>query len=1341
VTLAQLKFLHSLLDGQDHERWKQAANLILAERGMGEVRDSFDLADKVIRQFLQDLLDAEDYEGAAALLWHEKMFSLGPKFVQDVMRVMHDHHLILLQGASSTSKTFTSAVYMFLDWLRDPALTSTKILSRDEGHLRANAFGAIRTMFYNMAIPWADMDDVVDRDSDLYLGLRSAGKEFGFQGISFKQSYEATGALQGYHPRPYRKFDHPKFGRLSRIRILGDECFPGDQRVLMEDGRQLAISDIVNRRITDRVLSFNTATGKIEKRVICGWHKISSRGRKIVEICGARMTANHPVYTKELGYICADEAMKKRLTAITIYDKSHTGCGTTHQRTTVASDRRTARRRKHRNEVGQKMQCLRMLYSGGGPTRLPQVEATDNGFICPISNKGSAIHAIRRDRVPPSYPMPPEVHGDITRHISQRKGWWKKNDTTDFRMARPNGDSYLVHGRRQHVQGERMQNNHCQSGFLLHAGIGCGHDRRFSQGQRVRVQEKTRQGEKYNRLHRRRLQKSSGDGTAIHSSSPFLQTHGRKVSAKAADNSKSQCTNHGGVCHVRKNFQEVWDGNHLRPRVQPRQISNSRQSFLQDNEAVYCIDVAGNHNFFIEGTLVHNCADWPEGPFKGLASPISSISDEGHVKIVLTYNPVGVDRHVVQMAEPEQGWLLEECETLYEWVSKEGWHVLRLDAKLSENVVQRKMIYPGIQNFEGYMQKLRGEGDTSSAFYCFGRGWPPLQTQVHTVFPPSWPTTQRGEALFDELICVWGSVDCAYQGIDKVVMTVGRFGFASGWTKANGEVVKFTDPTNPKNFKSRPVLQADQQIMLEKSDNTVTLANEIIGKCKMMGIDPQWFVIDGSAAGQGTASHLTTYWGNVLVLYWGKGSTNFKVLAEDKQLANERYQGLPSELWFAAKEWMNPEVCAFLINPIISPNPLNTELSTRRAHPVKGKMCVEAKEIYKSRNAGKSPDCFVAGTLVSTPYGDTPIEQLSVGDKIITPFGPTHIIAKHIDEVDCITTATMSNGSTLSGKGKHHVFVWGKGWIKLSDLELDMIIESVHHAWIWNILSRLFTKASTISFKALVDTIKMDTAMRRRDFYTESSGLSTMGLFRAACTSITRMAIGQITESRIWNFCQHPPIRGCIIPASYQCRELEKPSKPDGKKPSNLHPYGTDLSKDWRGTKPMEYRDGSSESSLKKSASSAANGSPPNLCTCTTVVPKNALLSKTIKRLIAFLCTAKYAVRSLWLISLGRGGIAVESVVMRHVKNPVPVYNLTLAEHNVYYANGVLVENCADSLLMGVTLIRQRASVLPGMATMQDNRPKKEEEGGIIIVDSTTPQRKILDMGWDDKNAGEGLRL
>jgi len=348
--------------------------------------------------------------------------------------------------------------------------------------------------------------------------------------------------------------------------------------------------------------------------------------------------------------------------------------------------------------------------------------------------------------------------------------------------------------------------------------------------------------------------------------------------------------------------------------------------------------------------------NWPSGPFGDFASQMASMSGTEFYKVIISYNPESVSQRVVELAMPEQGWLQEEMETLYEWESKEGWHVLRLDAKMCENVIQHKVVYPGFQTYEGFLKLLKGEGDTSSRYSVFARGWPPLRSQNWTVFPADWPATQRGEAVFDEIICHCASVDCAYQGIDKVVMSVGRFGFASGWTKANGEQVKFLDPANPKQYKSRPVLQVDQQLALLKSNSPSKLGEEIKGKCMNIGIEPEFLCVDASGTGAGTASWLKEYWGDILAIDWGKGATDMKVLAEDAGPAKNYYDRIVSEFWFAAKVWMNPEICALLIHPQIPQNPLTTQLTTRRFRYVKGgKQSVEAKMEFKARNQS-SPD-------------------------------------------------------------------------------------------------------------------------------------------------------------------------------------------------------------------------------------------------------------------------------------------------------------------------------------------------------------------------------------------------
>lgn len=79
------------------------------------------------------------------------------------------------------------------------------------------------------------------------------------------------------------------------------------------------------------------------------------------------------------------------------------------------------------------------------------------------------------------------------------------------------------------------------------------------------------------------------------------------------------------------------------------------------------------------------------------------------------------------------------------------------------------------------------------------------------------------------------------------------------------------------------------------------------------------------------------------------------------------------------------------------------------------------------------------------------------------------------------------------------------------------------------------------------------------------------------------------------------------------------------------------------------------------------------------------------------------AVKSLLATVIGSRRVVPVSV--RTVCGPqaVKVYNLTLESENVYYANGVLVENCADALCLTFAepAAEVSAKVLEARAKMQ----------------------------------------
>jgi hypothetical protein len=355
---------------------------------------------------------------------------------------------------------------------------------------------------------------------------------------------------------------------------------------------------------------------------------------------------------------------------------------------------------------------------------------------------------------------------------------------------------------------------------------------------------------------------------------------------------------------------------------------------------------------------------YKDSVFKDFGSMQSAMNGPDPVKIVVTFNPDLTERAVLKKAMPSQGWLIEELDTLYKWRSKEGYSVLRLDGAKSENVVSRKIIYPGLQSLEGYMKFVQGGGDTSADYFEKARGFPPLKNAVNIIIPASWPTEYRGMANFIERPETYATVDCSYQGEDGAVMTIGRYGQAAGWTKENGQKVLFTDYLSPGTPKPKHVLQYDQQIPLMNRDDTVALAEEIVEKCKAMKIAPENVGIDGTGNGFGTYSHLKRYFGDVVFIQWASKATERKVLNEDQAGANTIYDSIISEMWFSLKRWMESG-CVF-ISPIVNHSPLNQELTTRRFSRVRaGLTHVESKREYKSRGNG-SPD--FADSMIMMPF-------------------------------------------------------------------------------------------------------------------------------------------------------------------------------------------------------------------------------------------------------------------------------------------------------------------------------------------------------------------------------------
>jgi hypothetical protein len=109
----------------------------------------------------------------------------------------------------------------------------------------------------------------------------------------------------------------------------------------------------------------------------------------------------------------------------------------------------------------------------------------------------------------------------------------------------------------------------------------------------------------------------------------------------------------------------------------------------------------------------------PGGVWPGVDNMLANEDEAGSVKISAATNPARSDSMLAAKAEgPERSWLFDP-EAPDEWDSEEGWHVTVLDAAKTENVMQKKKVFPGLQTYEGYMNLVR-RGQDSEALATFG---------------------------------------------------------------------------------------------------------------------------------------------------------------------------------------------------------------------------------------------------------------------------------------------------------------------------------------------------------------------------------------------------------------------------------------------------------------------------------------------------------------------------------------------------------------------------------------------------------------------------------------------
>lgn len=360
--------------------------------------------------------------------------------------------------------------------------------------------------------------------------------------------------------------------------------------------------------------------------------------------------------------------------------------------------------------------------------------------------------------------------------------------------------------------------------------------------------------------------------------------------------------------------------------------------------------------------ILEEAENIPVGVFEDLTNIVSNVRGVDTFKALAAYNPKDQGHPVARLVEPLDGISSVDIEVDEVWTSKRGWRVVRLDAYKSENVVQDREVFFGLQTKKGLETLITTSGGVGTpGYYTMARGWYPPTGVDLAVIPANLMDKVYGEYHFVGTPEPCAALDVALEGGDNAIYILGRRGRASGWYK-DGDKKQFQQ------FKdefgqpaTRDVLQVDQVFQLPKGD-TVKLKAETIRVSRGAGVRGNLLGVDRTGNGAGVHDLLVAeFSAAVKGINPSHAPTERRILQEDQQLPCDEYAYLLSELWFATRKFI--EFDFLKLSPNIPREPIVQELTGRRFLLTQKKTKVESKKDYKSRG-NRSPDRADALTML-----------------------------------------------------------------------------------------------------------------------------------------------------------------------------------------------------------------------------------------------------------------------------------------------------------------------------------------------------------------------------------------
>lgn len=327
---------------------------------------------------------------------------------------------------------------------------------------------------------------------------------------------------------------------------------------------------------------------------------------------------------------------------------------------------------------------------------------------------------------------------------------------------------------------------------------------------------------------------------------------------------------------------------------------------------------------------------------------LTNLSTSGHFKGVALANPDDKNSEFGSHCEPVDGWDSINPEVDYEWESKLGWHVLRLDGLQSPNIVAGYDKYPFLLN-NGAVQETRdNKGTNSRSWWTYIRAWYPPDNLVSNIFSSGVFEKTRTPIIWYTTKTPIAACDPAFEGGDDCILMLGFMGRVAH---------------NPE----RTAIEVNEYIKIKRKDMdkqiTQDYGDQIHAILKDRNVIPQCFAMDASGNAQGLSDHIKTVYGrDILSVVFGGSASDRRLTNEDTGPARERYRNLVTELWYASREWCRLGL-VYLKDP---PRDLRIQLESRR-YKLHGKDAKSGREVIMAEPKGD----MKARGLTSPDYGDT----------------------------------------------------------------------------------------------------------------------------------------------------------------------------------------------------------------------------------------------------------------------------------------------------------------------------------------------------------------------------------